>query len=401
MSRSMAIVNTISNVEAIEGKDKIVLVSFLENDWRIIGQKDECAPGKLVVRVEVDALLPIRPEFEFLRKKCYAPKYDRFKIGVMKMAGCISQGILFPMSILPEGKVFKAGDDVTEVLDILKAEDAEDASPKAGNTKVQTPFIKFLMDHKPTRWIGRKLIQWKMRSHVSGNYPSDLISKTDETILQNYRGLLEKYADIDAYFSLKLEGKSSTFIFKPKGKKPGSFFTCSRNLAYPEDNDNEFWQAAKKHDLKAKLLRYYKDKKIVLAIQAELVGPGIQGNIYRLKEKEIRMFTAKDVVSRRLLSLDELIELRDVYGIPMVPILKVARLKDVFPDIETALRISFIRKGDVDHLYEGFKEALGRESWIPDDVLNEGLVIRGVKNEFSFKVRNPQYVADGPTAKLG
>ena len=399
MSRSMAIVNTVAKVEAIPEKDRIVLVSFEENDWTIIGQKNECNVGDLIVRIEVDALLPIRPEFEFLRSKCYVPKYDRFRIRVMKMSGCLSQGLLLPMSILPPGK-YKSGDDVTDILGIQKLEEVEDASPKAGETsKIQTPFIKFLMDHKCTRQIGRILIKFKMRNHVSGNFPSELISKTDETILQNYKGLLEKYADVESYFTLKAEGKSSTFLFKPKGKKPGTFFTCSRNIAYPKDNGNEFWLMAKKYDLENKMRKYFNEKGIILAIQAEIIGPGIQDNIYKLKEKEIRFFTAKDIINQRQLSYYELIELRDRYGIPMVPVLKVDVLKNVFPDIETALKISFIRKNDDAHLYGDFKNILMNETWIPDDILNEGIVIRGLNNEFSFKVRNPQYVSDGPTAK--
>ena len=399
--RSMAVINTVSEVLPIEGKDLIALVTFKENDWTIIGQKSDVSPGQLVVRIEVDSLLPIRPEFEFLRKQCYSAKYDRFKIGCMKMAGVISQGILFPLDILPKGKTYKAGDDVTEALDIVKLEDAEDASPKAVTTAPTALMraAKFFLGSRLTRPLGKALMALEMRNHVSDNFPASLISKTDETILQNYKGLLEKWKDTLSYFSLKCEGNSGTFIFKPKGKKPGRFFPCSRNRAYPKDNGNEFWQMTKKYDLEAKLKKYHKDHGVVLAIQAELIGPGIQGNIYGLKEKEIRMFTAKDVVNQRLLGLYELIELRDRYDIPMVPILAVAKLGEVFPTLEDALRVSFMRKSDEAHLCERFAGSLRQESWIPDDVLNEGLVIRGVNNEFSFKVRNPQYVSDGPTAK--
>lgn len=222
--RSMAVVNTISAVEAIPGKDNIVLVRFRENDWSIIGQKSECSEGSLVVRVEVDSLLPIRPEFEFLRKRCYSQKFDRFKIGTMKMAGVISQGILFPLSILPEGKTYKAGDDVTEELDIVKLEDAEDASPKpgSGEDKIKTQFVRFCLGKKSLRWLGRLIIKYRTRNRVSDNFPSEYISKTDETILQNYKGLLEKWADAEAYFSLKCEGcvTGDTLVMTEFGEKP-------------------------------------------------------------------------------------------------------------------------------------------------------------------------------------
>jgi len=399
MARSMAVVNTIANVESIPEKDRIVLYGFSENDWKIIDGKDTYKVGDLVVRIEVDSLLPVREEFEFLRSKCYTSKFDRFRIKALKLGGVVSQGLLLNLSILPKGK-YKSGDDVTELLDILKMEDAEDASPKAnGTSKLQTPFIKFLMDHKLTRKLGKLLIKFKLRNHISGNFPSSTISKTDETILQNYKGLLTKHAKDGSYITLKCEGQSSTFLYKMKKKKPFAFFACSRNIAYPKDNDNNFWKMAKKYKLDEKLRKYFKDTGKVLAIQCEVIGPGVQENIYKLKELEIRMFTAKDITNDILLTYSELIDLRDNYDIPMVPVLTTGILEDILPDLETALRLSFIKKNDLSHLDERFRESLKKETWIPEDVLNEGMVIRGLNNEFSFKVRNPQYVFGGITAK--
>lgn len=403
MSRLMAVVNTVAASEAIEGKDRIVLYSFIENDWKIIDQAGAYKAGDLIVRIEVDALLPIKPEYEFLRKNCYSPKFDRFRIRAMRIGGVISQGLLLPLKILPEGN-YKSGSDVTEILDVLKYEDAEDASPKSESTKLQYPLVKILMDHKSTRFIGKAIIKVINSKRDSGGFPTNYISKTDETILQNYKGLLSQWAETESYFSLKCEGKSSTFIIKPsKGLfgriKLDNYNVCSRNNAYKIKDGNEFWLMDEKYDIRNKILKYYKDTGKLIAIQAELIGPGIQGNIYRLASKEIRMFTAKDILTGKLLNLNELINFSKEYDIPMVPILKVAKLKDVMPDIETALKISFMRKSDKDHMYEGFSEALNLESWIPEDILNEGLVIRGLNNEFSFKVRNPQYVKDGPTSK--
>ena len=54
--------------------------------------------GKSVsfARLIRDDVFPEKPEFEFLRSK-------KFRIKTMKMSGVLSQGICFPMSMLPEG----------------------------------------------------------------------------------------------------------------------------------------------------------------------------------------------------------------------------------------------------------------------------------------------------------
>jgi hypothetical protein len=52
-------------------------------------QKEQFKAGDLCVYVEIDSVMPEKPEYEFLRSK-------DFRIKTMKMAGVISQGICFP-----------------------------------------------------------------------------------------------------------------------------------------------------------------------------------------------------------------------------------------------------------------------------------------------------------------
>lgn len=67
--------------------------------------------------------MPEKPEFEFLRSK-------DFRIKTMKMAGKISQGICFPLSVLPQHpnftRTWNEGDDVTELLGVKQYEPAMD-----------------------------------------------------------------------------------------------------------------------------------------------------------------------------------------------------------------------------------------------------------------------------------
>lgn len=90
--RTLASIKTISDILPIESKDRIVLA--MVDGWSVIVKKDEFHIGDSCVYVEIDSVLPEKPEFEFLRSK-------NFRIKTMKMAGVISQGICFPLSILP------------------------------------------------------------------------------------------------------------------------------------------------------------------------------------------------------------------------------------------------------------------------------------------------------------
>jgi len=81
MSRKLAHIEIIEWVKPISGKDRIVLAGVL--GWTVIVQKDEYTVGDKVVFVEIDSVLPEKPEFEFLRK-------NKFRIKTMKMAGVLS-----------------------------------------------------------------------------------------------------------------------------------------------------------------------------------------------------------------------------------------------------------------------------------------------------------------------
>lgn len=91
--RKLASIKTVSDLIPIEGKDRIILAMI--DGWSVIVKKGEFNIGDKCVYVEIDSVLPDKPEFDFLSK-------NNFRIKTMKMAGVISQGICFPLSILPE-----------------------------------------------------------------------------------------------------------------------------------------------------------------------------------------------------------------------------------------------------------------------------------------------------------
>jgi RNA ligase (TIGR02306 family) len=73
----------------------------------------------------------------------------------------------------------------------------------------------------------------------------------------------------------------------------GEFGVCSRNLDLKEEGGTTFWQVARELDIEGKMNAV--DKNWELAIQGELIGPGIQGNIYNLSKPQFLVFDVYDI----------------------------------------------------------------------------------------------------------
>ena len=68
MDRKLAPIEKILDIQPIEGADSIEVATI--RGWKCVIKKGEYSVGKHVIYCEVDSFLPIRPEFEFLRKSC-------------------------------------------------------------------------------------------------------------------------------------------------------------------------------------------------------------------------------------------------------------------------------------------------------------------------------------------
>ncbi|GHV73778.1 hypothetical protein AGMMS49940_10800 [Spirochaetia bacterium] len=397
--RDMAKIVTVKSAESIPGKDRIVTLTFHENGYSVLGDKD-IVPGQQVIFVEVDSLLPIRPEFEFLRARCYKESLDRFLIRPLKMCGTISMGIVFKTDILPNRKKpYQSGEDVSGILNILKYEGAEDAPAK--KTKLSA-FAAWLMKYPATRPLGKSLraLIRKNTTKAKSPFPISLIAKSDETTIQNFPEILERHLDTLCYAAIKMEGQSGTFLFDYKNKKAGKFFVCSRTIAYRTRQKKDgagFWALADAYHIPDILQDYYKQTGKLLAIQGERCGPGVQKNIYRFPSPRLFIYTARDLITNRYLSWQELTDFSAVSGIPTVPVISEwvnIPLREIISSVDQADTVStryfaFTPDG-LDYHYQlkpKEKPAFEKNSIY----YHEGIVIRGMNQEFSFKVKNPDY----------
>jgi ATP-dependent RNA circularization protein (DNA/RNA ligase family) len=70
------------------------------------------------------------------------------------------------------------------------------------------------------------------------------------------------------------------------------FGVCSRNLDLKRDENNTLWQVAIAQDLETKLRDAFEDN---IAVQGEVIGEGIQGNIYRIKGHQFLVYDIYDI----------------------------------------------------------------------------------------------------------
>jgi len=282
--RKLASIQRIEALEPIEGADRIIRATVL--GWHVVVRKGEFNVGNECVYVEIDSVLPEKPEFEFMRER-------KFRVKTIKLRGQISQGICFPLSILPDGKKYSIGDDVTDVLGIKHYDDwHEDQSIKSDLSAMpKNPLREFLFRHKLTRWLGKKIFLKKKPDRIAFPF---FLKKSDETRIQECPWLLQE--GCTWYVTEKLDGSSATFfVRKNHGWKsifePYQFGVCSRNYQLPTPNDTPYWKVAKKYRIKDFLTDMIKEyDREWVCLQGEIVGPKIQCNPYHLTELRLYGF---------------------------------------------------------------------------------------------------------------
>jgi len=114
IKRKLATIEKILDIQPIKNADKIEVATV--RGWKVVVKKNEFKVGDWCIYIEIDSVLPPKPEFEFLAN-------SKYRIKTRKMRNQISQGIVFPLSILPHKMPFLSeGTDVTDILQITKYE---------------------------------------------------------------------------------------------------------------------------------------------------------------------------------------------------------------------------------------------------------------------------------------
>ena len=353
--RKLASIQTITEIMPIEGKDRIVLATV--EGWHVIVTKDFNV-GDKVIFCEIDSVLPEKPEFEFLRPK-------KFHIKTMKMAGVVSQGICFPMDILPEKyRNLEVGDDVTEIIGVTQYEPTMDKEDTSETVKKKAKkYPAFLMRFA---WF-RKLVLPKPRK---GGFPS-FVSKTDEERVQNMPWIVNDKNEWIA--TEKIDGQSGTFaLVRHKGlfRDKFEYIVCSRNLRITHPDGSTYWRVSERYQIE-NVLRNMIGNREWIAIQGECVGPKIQKNKYGVTEPDLYVFNVIYPYPTGRLGSKLAKSLVEQHGLKFVPIVEE---HVVLPD--TVDEILAYADG---------------QSQIAD-TMREGIVFRSIDGKQSFKAVSNKFL---------
>lgn len=324
-----ASIQKIIDISLHPNADSLEIASVL--GWKCIVRKGEFKKDDYVVFVSIDSLVPDADWSKFLN--------GHNKIRTIKLRGEISQGLILPVSILPDSITLEEGLDVSEPLGILHYE---------------------------------KSIHSLLSGGAKGNFPSHLVSKTDEVLIQNYPKLLNEIAGLPTVITSKYDGTSATYIWND-----GTFMVCSRNTEKKLDSDNVYTMIANKYNLASRMEKLNRN----LAIQGEIIGPGIQGNKVGLDEVDIRVFQIFDLDKRQFLPLEEMIT--TCTNLSTLLIAEILEIKEKFDYT----------------LEELIEKAKGSYTETGDKYPREGIVVRPlmptysptINRNLSFKVINVEY----------
>jgi RNA ligase (TIGR02306 family) len=348
--RKLATIRKIDEIRPIEGADAIECA--VVGGWNVVVKKGEFQAGEFAVYLEIDSFVPntLAP---FLTRAGHFPKsfsvtnedgtvttVEGERLKTIRLRGQLSQGLLLPLTVctMIDSLLFE-GLDVTLPLGIVKWE---------------------------------KPVPAQLAGLIRGNFPT-VIPKTDQERCQNL--VKEIHAAIEAGLTFevteKLEGSSMTCYLID-----GEFGVCSRNLDLKRDENNSFWATAIRDDIEAKMRAVGPNPGEDwggFAIQGELIGPGIQGNIYKLSRTEFFVFDVYDIKRGEYLKPDERRSLIEAMGLKHAPVLSTERtLAPVAMMLDWA---------------DG-KSVLG-------DTLREGIVFKQVDGGMSLKAISNKYLLKG------
>lgn len=347
--RKLATIRRISALDPIPGADKIEVATV--DGWRVVVKKGEFQVGMLAVYIEVDSWVPtaVAP---FLTKPGHAPKEFEGIAGerlrTVKLRGQLSQGLLLPV-ILRQGMDYNAF-TVADVFITGDPTEGQDVTAELGILKWEKP------------------IPANMQGVMRGNFPTKL-KKTDQPRIQNMSRELPVWNEQSLSWEIteKLHGTSATFWLD----EDDQFHVCSRNVDLIEDENNLYWQVAKKYKIE-ETLRMFGDPVKGLAIQGEICGPGIEGNLYGFEDHKFFVFDLFSSIDGSYCDVANRHGIVKALGLDHVPVLGFAVFKGT-----TVTELLEQAKGDS----------------VFNDVEREGLVFKCVTDSnISFKSINNDWL---------
>jgi RNA ligase (TIGR02306 family) len=341
MERKLATIREVRQIEPIPNSDNIELIRV--GGWQCVAKKGEFKQGDLCVYFEIDSILPENSHYEFI-------KDSKYRLRTKKIRGVISQGLAMPLEAVGlDSRTNQLGDDVTQVLNVRKYE----------------PIIK------------------KNDIYTKGVFPH-FLRKTDQERIQNLTDSSHWLTREHFEITEKLDGQSVTLYVNTD--ENGQYYAgvCTRNIEKKVANGSPVWDTCTRNSDYEKLTWFCIENKRRLALQGEMLGPGIQGNRYGFKETCVYWFDIFDIDAQAYILPEE--RRRIMYELD---------LYNTVPHIKDTEIIMGATKEEIEYMIDVMIKFADGLTYYPagdKQVAREGLVYRSMSRPFSFKVISNEYL---------
>lgn len=243
----------IEQIHAHPNADRLEIATLRGLGFQFCIRKGEYQTGDSVIYFPVDSLLP-PPLIAALSVGNMLAGAAKNRVKTVQLRGQVSQGLVCrPETLLGEQKLPV---DLTEFLGVSKYEPPE-------------LFIPGAILHPLPHGLGVYDIEGADRYLVA----------------------LDLLMDMPVLITEKLEGTNHATVKSSEGDK----IVCQRGNAIVElaDVENSYWKAARELGLLDLLDKMPAQLGELVALRGEMIGPGIQKNIYNLKRAAVRLFDVK------------------------------------------------------------------------------------------------------------
>ena len=354
MSIFAVTVERIAEVREHTNADRLEMARLASMSYQFVIAKGSYKPGDLVVYFPIDSILPQAVVTAIgLDGKLSGSEKNRVK--TVRLRGEISQGVVASPEVLIPGwnanVGFHEGQDITELL---------------GVTKYEPPIIP---------------------SQAGNLVPlPDMVSVYDIEGAERFGEQVEQYLlDAPVMITEKLEGSHFAASFYADGKIAVS---QRRFRIEPVEGAEHDWHKAARTSglldklprLKAEVERRLGRAFQVVTVRGEMIGPGIQGNYYKLPAQALRVFEIE--ANGTPLEANIYLNLIDEFEIDAVPLLAS----------NVILRDWLVG--------QNLAQASNGKSILNPSAIREGIVVRPMNEVRSellgrviIKQRSPEYLA--------
>jgi RNA ligase (TIGR02306 family) len=345
-------VEIIDTVKPIEGADRIQQATIKGLPFVFVIGKDSFKVGDSVLYFPIDSIIPpALAEKLGVAGKLAGKSKDRVK--TIKLKGVLSQGIVGPSSLVTPYIVEQYGEDWSnKAIEISPAKITE----WLGVTKYEPPAVlEKGANLKPL--------------------PAGL-SMYDIEGVDRHQDVFALLKTQPVYVSEKVEG--SNFSVTYDGTR---FYVNQRRFTIDpiEGNEHTWWKVAKEQGLMDFAGRLSVEFGSPVTVYGEMLGPAIQGNIYKLAKHEVRVFDIK--IGSGFVNATDFLAITEKQGILTAPNLGIFDNIDVFLAGKTIIEASHGES----KLYKTLREGIVIKPLIEQDIHKFGRLI--------LKQRDPIYLA--------